>query len=109
MVSRNDGLLRHTQGTVPPSSPVGLGQAHNGPGDGAVHLPASQVPHVVVGAQGSAVLLLLGRVGEGVLVVAISELEGIGCVPGIVPDTFRTGDCGSVNKALSLTFSLEWA
>ena len=63
MVSRNDGLLRHTQGTVPPSSPVGLGQAHNGPGDGAVHLPAGQVPHV--GAQCSAVLLLLGRVDEG--------------------------------------------
>ena len=104
MVSRNDGLLRHTQGTVPPSSPVGLGQAHNGPGDGAVHLPASQVPHVVVGAQGSNVLLLLGRVDEGVL--AISELEGVGCVPGIVPDTFRTGDRGFINKALGLTPSL---
>ena len=104
MVSRNDGLLRHTQGTVPPSSPVGLGQAHNGPGDGAVHLPAGQVPHV--GAQCSAVLLLLRRVDEGVLVVAISELEGVGCVTGIVPDTFRTGDRGFINKALGLTPSL---
>ena len=107
MTPGDDGLLCQAQVTVPPSPPVRLGQALNGPGDGAVHVPVGQVPHV--GAQSSAVLLLLGRVGKGVLVVAVTELEGIGCVPGIVPDTFRTGDCGSVNKALSLTFSLEWA
>ena len=100
MISSDDGLLCQTQVTVPPSPPVRLGQALNGPGDGAVHVPAGQVPHV--SAQGSAVLLLLGRVDEGVLVVAVTELEGVGCVPGVVPDTFRTGDCSSVNKALSL-------
>ena len=107
MVSRNDGLLRHTQGTVPLSSLVGLGQALNGPGDGAVHVPTRQVPHI--GAQGSTVLLLLGRVDEGVLVVAVSELEGAGSLPGVVLDAFSAGDCSSVHEALGLAPSLQWA
>ena len=41
--------------------------------------------------------------------VAVSELEGAGSLPGVVLDAFSAGDCSSVHEALGLAPSLQWA